>query len=151
MKKIFFIIIILLVLLLVSIFLYPEYTKQIEWRIGLPGLTEDVTKIRNLINGFATDNQQLIEESSSSWTQNIVNGVNTLKDSVNSIKWKIENVRVTLSGAEETVRNAKETYDDTIQFFDETGAKIEDAKKALQDLEGLWDTIQWSINKEIMQ
>lgn len=127
----------------VSAFQFPDITKQIEWVIGLDGLTDTLHWIQWQVNQISTDIPSL-DEVKQTYTE-VYSWALDIKDSVvqwlDTTKDSLDGVRKTLSGAEDIYYDAKDSFDSAKQWLGEIQDKLDQAQQVLEAGQQLWESL----------
>lgn len=130
----------------------PDLANKIWDQLGILKFNQAVVNIKKVFDWASTQTLKVDDfKNTFSGASDIVDGINEVQNTVIGIKDTIWDVRVTLSWAEDKINNAKQAYDDTVKFIDETSEKIDNAKKTLEDLNAVWETIKGAVNTDAVK
>ncbi len=153
LKKIYLWLIIIFVSYILLIFLVPSVTTIIDRLIWINWFTENVRKIKSVIDDSYENlpsKEEVVDKYNKaySWAVEIKENV---EEWIEFTKDKIDTAREVLSWAEDTYNKAKDTYDDAIEFIDKANDKISETKEKVdkinetaKDISELFST--WALN-----
>lgn len=142
--KILWLIILMITIYLLLVFKTPNIAMHIEKTIWIEWMATDIVKIKDTYDNVVTEipSKYELKKWALDFKEKFIEWVEITKS-------KIDSIRTTASWAEDTYNDLKEWYDKAKDFINTNSWKIDDIKKAINDVSNITNTINsnsWIIN-----